>query len=158
MHHGEMGKRHNSRQKLIDFGKDPDTEAETIQTIFQRYPTGPYFRKLAAIFLLLRGVPEEEVARAFSVTTETLEHWMFLQCGPQISGQHKLTMTPGSPTTLSAFELEEVLQAVQAGLVTTGTGLQEHIKDKFEKDLSVRQCQRVLKKFKQPILVWRKAT
>lgn len=90
----------------------------------------------------------QDVARTFQVTPRSIERWIIRYASPQYTSDEQLGRTLGAPKTLNHYELEKLSRLTKKGQFKVAADLQRHIKKAFKKDLSVRQCQRVLSRLR----------
>lgn len=118
-----------------------------------------YLYRLFCVLLLAEGRSPQQVAEWLGEHARTLERWRkrFVEQGTE--GLRDDT-SPGRPPKLNPEQLNAVLgdlnqPAYMFGFSSAkwqGKLLREHLKERYEVDISLRQCQRLLKRAKLAVM------
>jgi transposase len=124
-----------------------------LQAEIRRSHESRYDHRLHAVLLVAQGMTCPEVARLLGDAPRTVEYWVnrFEQRG--LAGLAE-SERPGRPRFLSGLQLLAVNAALRkspeafglSGHLWDGKALSAFIKQAFQVDLGVRQCQRLFRK------------
>ena len=130
-----------------------ELSAAELRVAARRTKDSDQARRLLAIALVLEGASRTQAARVTGMDRQTLRDWVIRYNAEGIEGLHDRTR-PGRPGQLTAAQLGELKQLVEAGPDIAVHGvvrwrcvdLQGEIKQRFEVELSERQVGRLLKR------------
>ncbi|MCB1876647.1 MAG: helix-turn-helix domain containing protein [Chromatiales bacterium] len=126
---------------------DPSTFVEWYRQETQRTAESRFHHRLHALLLVSIGHNVNDVAQWLGDNPRTVTRWMrrFQQQGPEGLWEGK---RPGRPNKLSREQMDELRQTMKSNGNDEWNGpqLAEFIHEHFDVDLSVRQCQRLLRR------------
>jgi transposase len=126
---------------------------EEIRDELQRDPERWYGHQLDVILLVAKGIPYREAAALLGDAPRTVADWVHRVQNEGIEALRE-RKAPGRRSRLSASQLNEIAAAVRrspradlAASAWTGKILAAWIEQRFGVPLSVRQAQRLIKRF-----------
>lgn len=124
--------------KLLEEGKQ----------LIKSQPNGKFIHKVGIVNLVLSGIPVSTISKYVSESVNTITLWVKKVdehgFNSLIPGKHS-----GRPPKLTKVQLEELKQCLQKDpgeynyRVWDGPALSAFVKQKYQIDMSVRQCQRL---------------
>lgn len=110
-----------------------------------------YLHRVEIVTLVMAGLSPTSLSHFSNETRTTIERWVKIACEQGIDALHEFKKT-GRPSRLSSDELAEIgrlFQQPPAGsqkLFHDGQSLQAFIRQQYHVKLSIRQCQRIIRK------------
>lgn len=131
---------------------DADTVILALQDEIRRSPEARYDHRLHAILMVAQGHSAREVAGLLGDAPRTVTYWVHRFIDEGLSGLVD-DERPGRPRKLDDYDFEVIGKALRqsprsvglAGSVWDGKTLSTYIRDHFDVDLGVRQCQRLFR-------------
>lgn len=122
-----------------------------------------YCTRVVAVFLVAQGQSTAEVGRWLGFSTRAIQKWVARYKQRGLAGL-KEGRRPGRPPKLTPVHMSRIQETLEdppfreriMSLYWTGRVLQQHIEQRYRITLSVRQCQRILRKLgyeKDPLLL-----
>lgn len=133
------------------FKSDVDKLIEEGRNIMDATIDSRYYNRVAAVNAVLSGVSPNKAAIWFGMTGRSLTGWV-KKVDEEGFGSLKDKPRPGAPSKLNGVQLEEIDKMLQSDpadygcKVWNGPSLSSVIKQKYEIELSTRQCQRLFRK------------
>lgn len=131
---------------------DKETMVLALQDEIRRSNEARYDHRLHAILLVAQGMTCPEAAKFLGDSTRTVQYWVHRFEEEGLAGLADADR-PGRPRRLTEYQFAEIDHALRQspidyGLNTNtwdGKTLSEFIKNQFDVELGVRQCQRLFR-------------